>query len=69
MLQARIDAEMLCLACILHDLGLTEKFQGDLPFEIQGGVHWHEGMITSWFRLIPVNRRDSRGCMKVLSRL
>ena len=39
MLQARIDAEMLYLACILHDLGLTEKFQGDLPFEIQGGVH------------------------------
>ena len=39
MLQARIDAEMLYLACILHDLGLTEKFQRDLPFEIQGGVH------------------------------
>jgi len=32
----RFDAEMLYLACILHDLGLTDKFQGDLPFEIQG---------------------------------
>jgi len=32
----KFDAEMLYLACILHDLGLTEKFQGDLPFEIQG---------------------------------
>ena len=30
------DAELLFLACILHDLGLTERFQGDLPFEIQG---------------------------------
>ena len=24
------------LACILHDLGLTERYAGDLPFEIQG---------------------------------
>jgi hypothetical protein len=32
----KFDAEMLYLACILHDLGLTEKFQGELPFEIQG---------------------------------
>jgi hypothetical protein len=30
------DEEVLYLACILHDLGLTERFQGDLPFEIQG---------------------------------
>jgi hypothetical protein len=30
------DDELLFLACILHDLGLTERFQGDLPFEIQG---------------------------------
>lgn len=30
------DEEALFLACILHDLGLTEKFAGDLPFEIQG---------------------------------
>jgi hypothetical protein len=30
------DEELLYLACILHDLGLTEQFQGDLPFEIQG---------------------------------
>ena len=32
----RFDEEMLYLACILHDLGLTERFVGDLPFEIQG---------------------------------
>lgn len=32
----RFDDELLFLACILHDLGLTERFQGDLPFEIQG---------------------------------
>ena len=32
----RFDEELLFLACILHDLGLTERFQGDLPFEIQG---------------------------------
>jgi HD domain len=35
-LGARFDEELLYLACILHDLGLTGRFQGDLPFEIQG---------------------------------
>jgi HD domain len=35
-LGARFDEELLYLACILHDLGLTERFQGDLPFEVQG---------------------------------
>jgi hypothetical protein len=32
----RFDEELLYLACILHDLGLTERFEGELPFEIQG---------------------------------
>ena len=32
----KFDEEILYLACILHDLGLTEKYQGELPFEIQG---------------------------------
>jgi hypothetical protein len=32
----KFDEEMLYLACILHDLGLTERFEGDLPFELQG---------------------------------
>ncbi len=32
----KFDSEVLYLACILHDLGLTERFEGDLPFEIQG---------------------------------
>lgn len=32
----KVDQEILYLACILHDLGLTEQFSGDLPFEIQG---------------------------------
>ena len=32
----RFDEEVLFLACVLHDLGLTERFQGDLPFELQG---------------------------------
>jgi hypothetical protein len=31
-----LDEEILYLACILHDLGLAERFQGELPFEIQG---------------------------------
>jgi hypothetical protein len=35
-LQQKFDEELLYLACILHDLGLTERFEGDLPFEIQG---------------------------------
>jgi HD domain-containing protein len=32
----RFDEELLYVACLLHDLGLTEKFMSDLPFEIQG---------------------------------
>ena len=32
----KFDEEILYLACLLHDLGLTEKFQGESPFEIQG---------------------------------
>ncbi|HMD15043.1 MAG TPA: HD domain-containing protein [Terriglobales bacterium] len=32
----KFDEEVLYLACILHDLGLTERFEGDTPFEIQG---------------------------------
>ena len=32
----KFDEEVLYLGCILHDLGLTEKFQGESPFEIQG---------------------------------
>jgi hypothetical protein len=32
----KFDEEVLYLACILHDLGLTERFAGKLPFEIQG---------------------------------
>jgi hypothetical protein len=32
----KFDDEILYLASILHDLGLTERFEGDLPFEIQG---------------------------------
>jgi hypothetical protein len=32
----KFDEEILYLACILHDLGLTERFQGESPFEIQG---------------------------------
>jgi hypothetical protein len=30
------DEETLYIACVLHDLGLTTKYEGDLPFEIQG---------------------------------
>lgn len=32
----RYDEEALYLACILHDLGLTERFAGDRSFEIEG---------------------------------
>jgi hypothetical protein len=35
-LRQRFDEEVLYLACILHDLGLTDRFEGELPFEIQG---------------------------------
>jgi hypothetical protein len=30
------DPEILYLACVLHDLGLTSRFEGNAPFEIQG---------------------------------
>lgn len=32
----KFDEETLYIACILHDLGLTDSYMGDLPFEIQG---------------------------------
>jgi hypothetical protein len=32
----KVDHELLYIACILHDIGLTEQFVGDPPFEIQG---------------------------------
>ena len=32
----RFDREVFYLACLLHDFGLTPRFEGDLPFEIQG---------------------------------
>jgi len=32
----RFDEELLYLACILHDLGLTDKYAAALPFEIAG---------------------------------
>jgi hypothetical protein len=35
-LAASFDEEVLFLACILHDLGLTDQFAGDMPFELQG---------------------------------
>src|SRR5213594_2628512 len=30
------DLELLYLACILHDIGLTSRFMGERPFEIEG---------------------------------
>jgi hypothetical protein len=30
------DEEVFYLACVLHDLGLTEAYEGVLPFELQG---------------------------------
>jgi HD domain len=33
---ARCDAEALYLACILHDIGLTARFAGPRPFELEG---------------------------------
>jgi hypothetical protein len=54
----RFDEEVFFLSCILHDLGLTERFQGDLPFEIQGAeaakhflsenAYPKEGIETVW---------------------
>ncbi|HEX3820740.1 MAG TPA: HD domain-containing protein [Candidatus Sulfotelmatobacter sp.] len=35
-LKQNFDEELLFLACIFHDMGLTDRFQGDLPFEIKG---------------------------------
>jgi HD domain-containing protein len=35
-LSLKFDEEVLYLASILHDLGLTDRFEGKLPFEIQG---------------------------------
>lgn len=34
--ELHFDSELLYLASLLHDLGLTTSFRGELPFEIQG---------------------------------
>jgi HD domain len=34
----KFDEELLYLACVLHDLGLTKRFQGNRPFEIEGAI-------------------------------
>jgi hypothetical protein len=34
----KFDDELLYLACVLHDLGLTQQFMGTRPFEIEGAI-------------------------------
>ena len=52
------DEEMLYLACILHDLGLTDRYRGDSPFEIQGAKRLDIFSRTTDFRN---NRRRLSG--------
>lgn len=35
-LEIRVDAELLYLACILHDIGTAERFNGGQRFEVDG---------------------------------
>jgi hypothetical protein len=37
----RPDPEALHVACLLHDLGLTERFAGERPFELRGADAAH----------------------------
>lgn len=53
----RFDEEALYLACTLHDLGLTDEFEGDLAFEIQGAEAarvflWERGVSQSTIDLV-----------------
>jgi hypothetical protein len=34
----KFDEELLYLACVLHDLGLTKRFTGNRAFEIEGAI-------------------------------
>jgi hypothetical protein len=34
----KVDEELLFLACVLHDLGLTQQFMGTRSFEIEGAI-------------------------------
>ena len=34
----KFDEELLYLACVLHDLGLTKRFMGNRAFEIEGAI-------------------------------
>src|ERR1700689_940202 len=36
------DAELLAVAAILHDLGLTERYKGENRFEVDGANAAHE---------------------------
>lgn len=43
------DREMLFLACILHDLGLTPEFEGPLPFEIEGAQRAKSALLAAGY--------------------
>jgi hypothetical protein len=45
----RFDAEVLLIASLLHDLGLTETFDGPAPFELQGARAAHEFLMEEGF--------------------
>ncbi len=51
-----IDEEMFFLACILHDIGLTERFVGHLPFEIQGAQAARHALLRAGY---PALRTDT----------
>ena len=34
--EVRVDEELLCVAGVLHDVGLTDRFDGDQRFEVEG---------------------------------
>jgi hypothetical protein len=46
-MKLKADLELLYLACILHDLGLTERYMGDKPFEIQGAIEAKQFLIRN----------------------
>jgi len=51
----QFDEELLYVSSVLHDVGLTEKFMGLLPFEIQGAQAASEFLKREG---VPENQRD-----------
>lgn len=53
--QLKVDREVLFVACVLHDLGLTKKFDGGGAFQVEGAIAARRFLIEHY---VPEERAD-----------